>query len=1353
WRFGFSSVSTLETLLDKPNVTLEDVLDEEDLLQECKSQNQKLINYLRQPRIVKRLMEHVVGTATVGSTGNGGKEWEEKVKFKYPYVASEVLSCNEIWPIVDAIFSDTNEFLVPFWNAVLTIRPTPSQAPLPMHSHPLFADSAAQAPGTPASASSTLFSASTNAFSFSSSASSSASLSGRSDSESSHGDNRLRATCALDNGPGRGVLAGYWAKVNGAYLERKPAEMIRFIKQQPRIIERFVAHLETPAVVDLLFRIIQMEETIRSPDSQGELQPEQQIDIINWLASQDLISRTVELLAPNYSIDVHNTVSELLKAIIALSAPSPAALNQGQVPELGGTVTGDGFGGQQDNPTGINNRLVRELASETIVRKMVGYMLDSQMPRQLHRRLTDVADEQLAQLSSADLKSVKPSSRGAPAALDTLPEHVQPSGEDSALDDDDDDDDESFARPLNPREFPASESRSPGLPDHRDSTATLRPDGIFPPVSAPTVPVTAETCSSTLVTCIGVFIELIRKNNSDYFEQHLLRTLHNHLVKRQGELTEKRLQKQEEAEAVKTSAAVSEGSTTQTPNGAAAAVSGAAATGITAATTSTDEADNLDEEEEEDVQGMEEAMSEIVDKMGLVHLGPMLRVLSERLGDFQQLVNEPRDRSSRIPTSVGELTPLTFERYRITELYAELLHCSNMALLNRGPGEGPEYSADGVLMGGLDGLQTLARTLQGGDGPEIGDLSAAAEVTGRAETKASTKTKEGELLGAGASSQAAPQLSVDHPGHGRDKSSTGASTDATDEAEDEALLNEVSLSDKQEAPASGVDKEAKVDTASPTEAEAEATPAAPAASTFTSLDSTLGGLSLAELTSPRLSGPPSPVDEGRDYVVGDLLKKKFLECGILPSLLDLFFEYPWNNFLHNVVYDILQQCFNGRMDTGLNRKLTVAVFEQGNLTSRIVEGRSRNEESMAGPRRIRLGFMGHMNLIAEETVKLLERYPLEIARPVQSFTERDEWQNVVSETLEEIREKEGGPLAFNRANEGTSMSFGSGTDDDDDTGLGGGVGGAGSSSFASYLSSQLGGGGGAGSDDDDDDDDDSDDEASWLSSEMKRVASGGAAGSGDAGFDDVFAPHHGGQGGSGELGDDDDDDWGPFADPTDSGDMGDDASGAAQTFDFTSGSGASMASNPFAENLTPADWSAQFRREYHDEDGVNGANDEDEDDEDEGDGDDDDTRNAHETDSNTIAGEQALSKSPSATSTGSKDGDTPFVDLLDPSKIRSDVDVVAKAHARRPSLSKLEAPDSSALRSPPSSSPVGLGHGRRASLSGESTTLSEVTTESDPLGPGIPTEVEQNKDGRLQRTLADGSTVVVPLDEVALGAA
>jgi serine/threonine-protein phosphatase 6 regulatory subunit 3 len=57
------------------------------------------------------------------------------------------------------------------------------------------------------------------------------------------------------------------------------------------------------------------------------------------------------------------------------------------------------------------------------------------------------------------------------------------------------------------------------------------------------------------------------------------------------------------------------------------------------------------------------------------------------------------------------MTPFTLERYRIVELYAELLHCSNMSLLNRPANYSQMYDSEGRLQGGLGGLEELAHVI------------------------------------------------------------------------------------------------------------------------------------------------------------------------------------------------------------------------------------------------------------------------------------------------------------------------------------------------------------------------------------------------------------------------------------------------------------------------------------------------------------------------------------------------------------------------------------------------------------------------------------------------------------------
>ena len=69
-------------------------------------------------------------------------------------------------------------------------------------------------------------------------------------------------------------------------------------------------------------------------------------------------------------------------------------------------------------------------------------------------------------------------------------------------------------------------------------------------------------------------------------------------------------------------------------------------------------------------------------------------------------------------TTIGAIVPLTFERYRICELLAELLHCSNMSLLNRSAEFNNLYDSDGRLQGGLSALEELARVIAIGSGDE-----------------------------------------------------------------------------------------------------------------------------------------------------------------------------------------------------------------------------------------------------------------------------------------------------------------------------------------------------------------------------------------------------------------------------------------------------------------------------------------------------------------------------------------------------------------------------------------------------------------------------------------------------------
>lgn len=43
WKYHSGAVSHVDTLLEKEGVTLQEILEQEDIIQECKNQNKKLV--------------------------------------------------------------------------------------------------------------------------------------------------------------------------------------------------------------------------------------------------------------------------------------------------------------------------------------------------------------------------------------------------------------------------------------------------------------------------------------------------------------------------------------------------------------------------------------------------------------------------------------------------------------------------------------------------------------------------------------------------------------------------------------------------------------------------------------------------------------------------------------------------------------------------------------------------------------------------------------------------------------------------------------------------------------------------------------------------------------------------------------------------------------------------------------------------------------------------------------------------------------------------------------------------------------------------------------------------------------
>lgn len=74
WKFDLHTTSHIDQLLDREDVTLKELMEEEDLLQECKAQNHRLLLFLSQDHCMYELVSLI--------TEEPSSDLEEKTRFK-----------------------------------------------------------------------------------------------------------------------------------------------------------------------------------------------------------------------------------------------------------------------------------------------------------------------------------------------------------------------------------------------------------------------------------------------------------------------------------------------------------------------------------------------------------------------------------------------------------------------------------------------------------------------------------------------------------------------------------------------------------------------------------------------------------------------------------------------------------------------------------------------------------------------------------------------------------------------------------------------------------------------------------------------------------------------------------------------------------------------------------------------------------------------------------------------------------------------------------------------------------------------------------------------------------------------
>ncbi|SMN21716.1 similar to Saccharomyces cerevisiae YJL098W SAP185 Protein that forms a complex with the Sit4p protein phosphatase and is required for its function [Maudiozyma saulgeensis] len=285
-----------------------------------------------------------------------------------------------------------------------------------------------------------------------------------------------------------------------------------------------------------------------------------------------------------------------------------------------------------------------------------------------------------------------------------------------------------------------------------------------------------------------------------------------------------------------------------------------------------------------------------------IYLGHMLKLFAENIHAFNDILVETT--TPILDTSFGRIEPVGFERFKICELVAELLHCSNMSLLN-------EKKAPQIIEERDHAREILLKK----------QLEEAASPDGEEMTSQLNSLQLN-------SSQPMDQDDV---------------TQETIEESDVIDDSDEAMKDLRETP-----------------------------------------------------------------VVGDRLKIALSDTQIITTILEMLFHFKWNNFLHNVVFDIIQQVFNGPLKISFNKFLIRDLLVNAEITKLIING-DLDSNTQEEENHLRLGYMGHLTLVAEEIVKFsiyLDELKLTFVTPVIAESLADEqWKEYVNTTLMTTREK------------------------------------------------------------------------------------------------------------------------------------------------------------------------------------------------------------------------------------------------------------------------------------------------------------------------------------------------------------
>lgn len=353
WKQWYPSSTAIDTLLERKDFTLEELLDEEDVLQELRGMNEKLLAYLSRPETLRKLLDYLMvpveapakeATATTTTTASttaeekgAGKEEVDAVTPEKEQEEKKVEEDKKESTTATDEKAEKEVAAAPAKEDSAEPKEAPKEGEEPKETkEPEIAQEAKKDVEAETTKESAKEDAKEGEGSEESTEDAAEALLNKRrykyphmaceifmsemypiiDSMFEHQDliEYLFGFFA-QTAPLSPLLSGYTSRVSSAMLQAKVEETMDIIKKREGYVKALLQHVESTAAMEIITKMIECEAA-----TEGVHQ------ILPWLREQGLVEIMIEKLSPQHSILIHENASNTLQDIIMLDSLYPSPL-------------------------------------------------------------------------------------------------------------------------------------------------------------------------------------------------------------------------------------------------------------------------------------------------------------------------------------------------------------------------------------------------------------------------------------------------------------------------------------------------------------------------------------------------------------------------------------------------------------------------------------------------------------------------------------------------------------------------------------------------------------------------------------------------------------------------------------------------------------------------------------------------------------------------------------------------------------------------------------------------------------------------------------------------------------------